>query len=192
MDRHPAVASTDSAAHYAFGGVGEQRQRQGERRKWEVGGKRRKRGAGRREHGVDGKEEDWRAGEEGSSHIPGMGDALLPPVPRHSQALPSCRTQFPHLQNGWSKVTFSSGSRWQGERREESWEPRCHILPLLLCSPPASQREGRGGARAAKAGALPARYSRSAAHSARRELTHSLGIYHAPNYNVNWQVPEIN
>lgn len=45
MDRHPAGASTDLAAHYAFGGVGEQRQRQGKRRKWEVGGRRRKEGS---------------------------------------------------------------------------------------------------------------------------------------------------
>lgn len=62
-------------------------------------------------------------------------------------------------------------------------------FPNLLCCL-GFPRAGRGGARAAKAGALPA--LPAARPSARRELTRSLGIYHTPNYNVNWQVPEIN
>lgn len=56
-------------------------------------------------------------------------------------------------------------------------------LPLLGLAPePAG-----GGARAARLRTL-----RPRCPSALRELTRSLGIYHAPNYNVNWQVPEIN
>lgn len=56
-------------------------------------------------------------------------------------------------------------------------------LPILWARPRASTGRDKGN---------QAGDPRSCCPSARRELTRSLGIYHAPNYNVNWQVPEIN
>lgn len=64
-----------------------------------------------------------------------------------------------------------------------------NFLSLPSCPPESKQGRGKGR----QGGFLPHYPPPHRTNpSARRELTHSLGIYHAPNYNVNWQVPEIN
>jgi len=71
---------------------------------------------------------------------------------------------------------------------DESQELRCFCLsPTSFAHPWARPRASTGRGKGNQAGD-----PRSRCPSARRELTRSLGIYHAPNYNVNWQVPEIN
>ena len=124
-----------------------------------------------------GRGEGWRA-----------GGALTWVLPKNcavrTQALPSCRTRFPVCEITWSKALLRSELRWgRGERGSLS-------PPNLLSSPPLRESgQGRGKGRR---GWGPSPPTRAPWPSARRELTRSLGIYHAPNYNVNWQVPEIN
>lgn len=136
---------------------------------------------------MEGKGEDWRAGEEGCGHMSLMGDAQAHPSSALLQDSVSPPVKW--LVKGPIRLREPV----QGQRREESQEPRCHIfsqLPLLSsCLPDSGQGRGKGSQ---GWGPPRARYPGSAAPSARRELTRSLGIYHAPNYNVNWQVPEIN
>lgn len=121
---------------------------------------REKKGGQQREGGVEqrgkGGLESW-GGRLRPLATCSIGDAFL-------RGLLSFRTQFPHLGNGWWKAPPSSRSCRRERRREGSQEPGATFFPIRLCSP-ASQSAGRGGARAAKAGALPA--------LARRELTRS-------------------
>lgn len=100
------------------------------------------RGAGRREHEVEGKGEDWRAGEEGSGHMSLMGDAKAHPSSALLQDSVSPSVKW--LVKGPIRLREPV----QGQRREESQEPRCHIfsqLPLLSsCLPDSGQGRGKG------------------------------------------------
>lgn len=57
-------------------------------------------------------------------------------------------------------------------------------LPILGLVPESQHGAGQGQPGWGPSLALPV--------SPEGADTRSLGIYHAPNYNVNWQVPEIN
>lgn len=125
------------------------------------------------------KPEAWRAGEEdlATDHeFRRLTSGLLPPVglsflsggPVHL---------FRMLMTGRRKV---GGVNLRSSSASVSPQP-----PLLILW--ARPRASTGRGKVNQAGD-----PRSRCPSARRELTRSLGIYHAPNYNVNWQVPEIN